>query len=633
MIVEHQHTNISASFRLAGIGCLLLFISAQAAAQPTVTGFNERNLKITADGQGVQVTLIGRELEALKSAVVTQNNRSTRAVQAFLGRGQGSRRTLQIAAQRTAQPGWYEIVFVTAKGEKIVLSRAFFIDLPVIATKSARLGVAQVSKPVATTNQGQRQQIIAKPSKKKPLGEIKQSGKLVGTPGSQSGGGVSYDPAKQYKDKITGKLASIPDGPDITSWGPKQNLKVGDIMFFEGNNLQPDIKIRLGQEFFPIISRTSTRVEARIPNSTNLVGHPLWTHYALNANNELASHFVVAKRLPTVSNFSYEWRFNSQRFGDIFIVTIELSNVYYEKVSLTVIDNSMSSTDCKVDALEPWRVSRISHLPSANPTGMTGVLNPGLDFKVRQTFAVQFRDFDQPRLDSCPIHVKMLKHNPDGSAELVNWHRLGDVEFADVEIYEIRNTHDLVGFKEFYPVLLLGNPAVCKGTSHPALGQGTSYQVGAIKEEGGDLVFRVRSGPLGAECVWATPEISLRASWRVMSAQWAEVLDPPVLGTIASNDPPGCRVSKWGGPPRSRSLAGGKYDGMEFRDDLWIRGSGTRPWDLMRRFEILVQCNKNLSNGYGAEAHLQVITLEGPAGLSWQDAFGSVQPRALPPGK
>jgi len=157
---------------------------------------------------------------------------------------------------------------------------------------------------------------------------------------------------------------------------------------------------------------------------------------------------------------------------------------------------------------------------------------------------------------------------------------------------------------------------ICEGNS---VGSSGVKKMGVVNE-GGDLVIKTRSSPVGRSCEYSL-HANLKKGWLV-TMNYTEIKDGS-----------GCVVSHDGQPRHLAPMAlafnrGKKYIGWKTEENLF-GGYRAQIYDNQasngERLRIFLTCSPSLSNNHGVKSVLSSVDIEVPPfahdNATWQDAF------------
>ena len=228
---------------------------------------------------------------------------------------------------------------------------------------------------------------------------------------------------------------------------------------------------------------------------------------------------------------------------------------------------------------------------------------------------------------SCAIGVELLLPGKPDPARLV----AGPIQVQAPVRYTVSSTSSLRGILAVRVYASLGT---CEGTS---IGP-TNYSVGVL-DTGGDMAFRIRSGPLGTECQFTSKAWPLPDGVRLVSTTWEGVREIP------SGQQQGkcCVVSAFGNncitmPPHAVSnFTRGTapiVTGEQSETSNYYSVTSSDPQILQNGVVILdnqpprivtvikpmwgkLQCTNTVINDHGVKLVLREIVLTGPPGLTF----------------
>ncbi len=177
---------------------------------------------------------------------------------------------------------------------------------------------------------------------------------------------------------------------------------------------------------------------------------------------------------------------------------------------------------------------------------------------------------------------------------------------------------------------------ICEGTS---IGP-TNYTVGVI-ENGSDLAYRIRSGPLGTDCQYISKAWVLPDGARLVSAKWESVQEIPpgqgqgkccVVGSFGQNcimitRPPvesfnlnrGTAPIVTGDRAESPPYYSVTSSDAQILEDgvILLENSPPRVVTVVKPMWGKLQCTNTAVNDHGVKLILRELVLEGPPGLSF----------------
>lgn len=227
----------------------------------------------------------------------------------------------------------------------------------------------------------------------------------------------------------------------------------------------------------------------------------------------------------------------------------------------------------------------------------------------------------------CAIGLELSLPGQSGPARLV----AGPIQVQTPVRYSVTGTSRL---KNILGVRVSSSLGICEGTS---IGP-TNYPVGVV-ENGNDLAFRIRSGPVGTECQYISKAWVLPDGARLLSAKWETVREIP----SGQDQGKCCVVSAFGNncitmPPHVGSnftrgtapiVTGDRTESPPYysvtSSDAQILEDGVilfensppRVVTVVKPMWGKLQCTNTLVNDHGVKLVLRELVLEGPPGLSF----------------
>lgn len=209
--------------------------------------------------------------------------------------------------------------------------------------------------------------------------------------------------------------------------------------------------------------------------------------------------------------------------------------------------------------------------------------------------------------------------------------------FGERATVVVEDTHALRDVLSFAPGEFFG---LTQGTSQGLAGP---IEVGLLDLQG-DLAFRIASAPVATYAVWVSSLVPLNNGWVVMEMKWEEsVVHPPGTQPIAEvlrkhhgngfSFDIGQKYVGWTALRSGRSDDDTPIVTFERFHSVADVGStpNPSPYDTenrryLRPFRVALRSKSAATNDNRATARLVSVTLTGPEGVDWRDAFGAGVP-------
>lgn len=210
---------------------------------------------------------------------------------------------------------------------------------------------------------------------------------------------------------------------------------------------------------------------------------------------------------------------------------------------------------------------------------------------------------------SIPLYLVVTERS--GSVEKTRRVNAGTLPIIGFKAFRLRGTHAIATRLKFnFYVTPTGPTAwVCEGVSTGPTGR---FTVGKVKA-GEDMAFKIRSGPLGGNCMWESFEkIKIDHPWKIVAMNFATTAtsqchasgddddlrrDPPSAGTL-----------------RHDQIFIGKFPRIVLKDL-------NQPADRFPIMHVSLQCGKTASNDHSIEMRMTEIELLGPENETLEQAF------------
>ena len=401
---------------------------------------------------------------------------------------------------------------------------------------------------------------------------------------------------------------TLPPAPSVSSYSPQGKVIAGMNITIAGSGFDPTVmEVRLGGHKLVLISRSTTRLVARAPRPEETI----WQIADFRAGLPLSvqTNFSQARVLHTAYKVLDRWQDFQPRL--VSMVVSQVAGGSNDGVLRSVgFLGTMTLAGMPGNVFDSLKTGPIAGSDCGQvvartslPASKTYVASPD-----GGTFGLVVRfHFDPVRLGPCELTLPMALHYADTPSDVrivrVN---LGTHAVPNpVNILTVSNTTDLTngGFLKFTDPTGSAAWGICSGSAFPG-----GPAVGRLNI-GGDVAFKILTGPVGTTCPWTFEPPLLRDGYS-LTYVFSDTETGSKCGVSQSGTPQDGRLSSF---TFSRLT---KFTGWETDTHSSLFGNGDR-------VQVFLTCASDINPGaHTVVSRLERVEIRAPSGVSdWRSAF------------